>query len=335
VDGEWTNGKNIMAAIRTIKNQYRGINAHLHSYWQADSRWAGFHTVQIGDLYKTLSNALAPLGYDAEIEESLQIRRIDGSARHPRSDVLVFDPDPLRPRVRPPVSSPTVQRISALELLAEDTLSEKPYRAVVIYELTDSQAERGEPVAWIELLSPSNKMGDDADLYHAKRASILNAGLVFIEIDYLHETAPTFSALPRYRKNGTSSLPFEPHAYRIVVIDPRPYLAKGWAEIYPMNVDDPFPLVDIPLNGNDALRFDFALPYQKSFEEGSYGKRIDYSSLPHNFDRYSAADQTRIARRMVTVLSANDAEREQPPLVVDESLSLEEALEKIQTFSGA
>ncbi len=32
-----------MPPIRTVKNQYRGVNAHLHSRLQHDAGWEPFH----------------------------------------------------------------------------------------------------------------------------------------------------------------------------------------------------------------------------------------------------------------------------------------------------
>jgi len=33
----------VMKAVRSIKNQYIGINAHLHSLWQSEGGWDEFH----------------------------------------------------------------------------------------------------------------------------------------------------------------------------------------------------------------------------------------------------------------------------------------------------
>lgn len=43
-----------MEEVRSIKNQYLGINAHLHSLWQAEGDWDEFHASHI--IY--LANAL-------------------------------------------------------------------------------------------------------------------------------------------------------------------------------------------------------------------------------------------------------------------------------------
>jgi hypothetical protein len=65
-----------MTPVRAVKNQYQGINAHLHSYWQVEGGWDGFHANHIADLMRLMSAQLLPLGYTADIQQSLQIRRL-------------------------------------------------------------------------------------------------------------------------------------------------------------------------------------------------------------------------------------------------------------------
>src|SRR5215207_3466591 len=85
-----------MEPVKSIRNQYLGINAHLHSQWQAEGRWSGFHTLQIGDLLRLLKAKLRPLGYTADIEESLQIRRLGDTTGYLRADIAVYDLNPQR-----------------------------------------------------------------------------------------------------------------------------------------------------------------------------------------------------------------------------------------------
>src|SRR5690349_21640022 len=89
-------GDGIMKPVRSVKNQYLGINAHLHSYWQAKGGWDGFHTMHIGDLTRILKGHLLPIGYTASIQKGLQIRHMDEAIGTPESDVMIYDKDPLR-----------------------------------------------------------------------------------------------------------------------------------------------------------------------------------------------------------------------------------------------
>jgi hypothetical protein len=327
-----------MSPIHSIKNQYRGVNAHLHSYWQAMGGWSRFHNPHLSHLTSVLKSVLLPMGYTAELEPSLQIRRIDfAEVSDPQSDVTIYDVDSARSqqlRGVPVISSASELVMPVLEALRSDTVSEKEYDATAIYEFRPGKLDRGEPVAWIELLSPSNKPGgQDVWEYITKRDKLIEAGLVFVEMDYLHESAPTLRRVPNYRATRRRVADEDSHPYRIAVIDPRPDLKAGLARIVEFDVDTPIPTVNIPLNA-DVLQFDFGVPYRKTFEEMFYGAElVDYIQLPMNFDRYSRADQTRIARRMLAVLEAkrDGIDLEMGPFPVKE-VTLEEALQQIEVL---
>jgi hypothetical protein len=310
-------------AVRSIINQYRGVNAHLHSLWQAEGGWNNFHNVHIADLAKLLRATLLPLGYTARIEESLQIRRVGDDLRQPRADILVSAVAPKSPFIS---ANPSPDMLTVGEMLADAEDFEKPYRALAIYTRA---SDADEPVAWIELLLPSNK-GDhsDAVLYTAKRRLLLDSGLVFVEIDYLHATPPTFPNWPDY-----SAAPPMPgsHPYRIVILNPSPDVQHGPAQPIEFHVDAPIPTVTIPLRGDDRATVDFSAAYRKTFEEMLYGPElVDYAQLPVDFERYSADDQARIARRMLAVLeaAAKGLDLEAGPFTLPE-LDLDAALARI------
>ncbi|MEM7132000.1 MAG: DUF4058 family protein [Chloroflexota bacterium] len=313
-----------MAPIRSRINQYLGINAHLHSYWQLEGGWAGFHTNHIADLMRVLRAELLPMGYTAELEPSLQIRRLDNNIEEPESDVTIYDLDPNRgstPSLYPEPAG-AVLVLPAPDVLMKPALSEKEYSAVVIYELAQSQRSDKAPVVWIELLSPSNKgESQDGETYRQKRSKIVQSGLVFVEIDYRHESAPTFHGIADYRSRQRRISEPGSHPYRIAIIDPRPIFEEGRAYISEFDVDQPIPQMTLPLNGGDTLDFDFGIPYHKTFIETLYGlELVDYSQLPIRFERHSAAAQASIATRMVAILDAvqQDIELETGPFPIRE-----------------
>jgi hypothetical protein len=80
-----------MPAIGSIKNQYLGINTLLHSRLQTESGWDSFHTIHISHLTTALQIQLAPMEYEADIEQLLQIRRLLEPIRYPKSDVMSYD----------------------------------------------------------------------------------------------------------------------------------------------------------------------------------------------------------------------------------------------------
>lgn len=81
-------------AVQSVKNQYPGVNTHLHSLWQGIGRWNRFHNVYLTKLMQSLKLVLRPMGYTADIEESLQIRRLsdtDEDTEHPYFAVVIYE----------------------------------------------------------------------------------------------------------------------------------------------------------------------------------------------------------------------------------------------------
>ncbi len=329
-----------MKPIRSTHNQYHGINAHLHSLWQAAGGWAAFHTSHINDLMRAMRPLLLKMGYDAALESSLQIRRLetDQLIGMPASDILIYRSSSEQKRPNEALQTAVAEKIMPIrQTLFHPPLSAKEYHAIQIYHYDASQHQRGDPVAWIELLSPSNKSGgQDAKEYKTKRLALLDTGLVFVELDYLHESAPTLYNIPAYRRRGQAPNP-NAHAYRVIVLDPHPTTADGTTHLYEFDVDVAIPNVTIPLAGDDKFVFDFDTPYQKTLVETLYAQQdVNYAEFPRRFKRYNVSDQTRIARRMVAVLEAAQAgsDLESGNLPVKD-IALDDALATIETLKAA
>jgi hypothetical protein len=326
-----------MQPVRSLKNQYRGINAHLMKFLYVGQDWGGFHNVHITDLAKSLQRELRTLGYEAGAEQGLQIRHYgdDGGTSRVQADVAVYDPDPIRAAQPPAVRTTALAHelvLPAPELLGTET-DQPNYAAVAIYEVLPDRKERGDLVAWIELLSPSNKPGSSGfEHYREKRAKLLQGGIVFVELDYLHELPATFEHLRKIAKQDRAVA----FPYHITVIDPRPQWREGIAHVWQFRVDEPIPLVQIPLSGADVLRFDFNAPYQRSFEEMFYGDKVDYAELPRDFAQHTPFDQARIVARMIAVLEAHARgdDLEAPPLTPLETPPLNEALARLNALRG-
>jgi hypothetical protein len=265
--------------------------------------------VYIIDLMRVMQPALLAMGYRAEVEESLQVRRLDLGDRRdgtPESDITIYDLQPGRAKMpAAPIAGPGLLLLPTPDALEVAPLSETPYRAIAIYALTPKAGIEGRPVAWIELLSPSNKgRSEGAEIYQTKRLKLLRGGLVFVEVDYLHETPPALGGVRNYASLVERGHP-DAHPYRIAVIDPRPNFDDSVAVIAQFNVDEPIPTLTIPLSGDDALNCDFGAAYDRTYRDSLYGPSyVDYAEFPARFERYSPADQARIARRMLAVLRA-------------------------------
>jgi hypothetical protein len=331
-----------MPPVRSVKNQYPGINAHLNSWLQAKAGWNSFHTNHIADLTRLMRAQLLPIGYDADTEQSLQIRRFGDEERTPQSDITIYNTqtDPRRSQLSPPAQIGNAGElvISMPELVRHDETELAYYWSVAIYETP----EQGEPVAWVELLSPSNKPGGrDHESYRQKRLNVLQSGIVFVEIDYLHLQPPTFESLDSYVPRRRSQSPDGgAYPYRISVIDPRPVFFEGQGHFWQFRIDQPIPTVKIPLSGSDSFDFDFGAAYRKTFEEMLYGQQVDYLKLPESFERYSSNDQAQIVARMLAVIDAatKGADLEKTSLIV-EPITLETGLARLeqlqQTHAGA
>jgi hypothetical protein len=271
-------------AVQSLKNVYRGINAHLNSLLQtpgteaSPALWHTFHTSHIGHITDFL-NDLLPGNYIAFSEQSLQIRTenletVTYLEREP--DVAIYGRSSETQMLTGTATAPV--RLALKETL---DINEHYIKATVIREVEEHNV-LSRIAARLELLSPSNKPGYSGyDGYRKGRNEALFSSVPLIELDYLHETLLPYNA-PRSQ------------AYDILVSDPRPSVEAGSAESYPFDVDAPFPIIDIPLLGDDVLTFDFGAVYQFTFERGKWGTFIDYASPPPRFGTYSPADQARI-----------------------------------------
>jgi hypothetical protein len=282
---------------RTLKNPYRGINAHLHSIAQnpghSPTIWTSLHASYIAYIIQTL-NAQLPLNYVARAEQSLQIwtENIDTGEerkRQPRPDVGIFRSGETEIPIHPlsqGSSAGAIHLIPIRALLMEDEIT---ISSVVIYKPEDIQY-MGEPITRIELLSESNKIGGTGyKAYLHNRAVALVSGTSLIELDYLHQTPSALPNVPIYPDEPDS------HAYTLTVIDRREDENPDQnARVHGIDVDMPLPTVAIPLAGSDSLLFDFEAVYQRTFEGDRWGTSINYEVPPINIESYSAADQARI-----------------------------------------
>lgn len=243
--------------LRSTKNEYAGVNAHLHSNLQNRAGgWIGFHNIYIdavGQALQTRLDKVFPGRYLVDPTKSVQVTEIDDT-----------------------------------ELLT----------ALAVASITDD-SELGETVTWLEVLSPTNKIGLELLRYRQKRAETITQQISLIEFDYLHETPSVIGGVPRY-PNHTASFP-----YSIAVTDQRPMAQQGKTFIYGFHVDEAIPEIYIPLKDEEFIRFDPNPSYDAAFERfPALSYRLDYAQVPVRFDTYSQDDQDRIAECMRKVTAA-------------------------------
>jgi hypothetical protein len=306
--------------IRSRQNQYRGINAHLHSVLQADAGWDSFHTNHIVDLGRAINSQL-PSGYLVDVERSLQIREFnpdtgERSFRQRKPDLTIYDVQSTSRTITTPKSGGAVATLIQPLVETMSITDEAFYSSVVIYEQQDDRSF-GKPITRIEVLSPTNKAsGHGYFQYVDKRQAALKSGLRLVEIDYLHESPSPIGGIPVY-PHERASFP-----YTITVSNPTPSIREGLSETYEFAVDENVPTIPIPLAHNEILLVDFDAVYTQTFSSlSAYSYLVDYEQAPVNFERYSPSDQERIKRRMEAVRLAheqgNNLEEGPFPLPID------------------
>lgn len=289
-------------AIQSDKNLYPGINAHLNSVLQNErGAWRPFHSSHITDLTRALDEIL-PEGYLALNEQSLQISElIPPVGLSPRNKDIIPDVTVFRTRssLRPEASAvalsatPPSRTVSIEEwLTAEDFL-----QGVMIYQATEGNL-LGRPITRIELLSPANKPGGSHNVhYTAKRSETLRSGLRLVEIDYLHQTPPIMLNLPSYSDQEEGASP-----YYVLVSDPRPTFEQGKTDVYEFGVDDPLPVIPVPLAGEDTVLLNLGEVYNRTFAGSRFFHMVvNYETDPPHFDRYTPADRALIRARLAVV----------------------------------
>ena len=289
------------------RNPYQGINAHLNSELQTPgsrqagrSSWLSFHADHTTYITQFL-NAKLPAKYIARTEESLQIKVQDDLFSPPRvsspePDITIFQRSSTQASriAGGTAASPVALAIDETLDLTEDFL-----RGVVICEVSPDD-RCGRVVTLIELLSPTNKPGHAGyDAYRRNRNTALYRHVPLVEVDYLHELPPPVLNYPIYPSDPKS------RPYNILVSDPRPSVKEGQA--YGFHVDQSFPLVKIPLAGDETLDFDFGAVYQHTFTRGRWGYNLDYTAPPPRFETYHPADRTHIQAVMNRVKSAQES----------------------------
>ena len=276
-------------AMKSLKNQYRGINAHLHSICQnpgdSPTIWTSFHVSYISCLSDALNSQL-PLDYVARLTPSLQLWIENKENEYQQSGAAQYH-SKFSYRQSAAIADPSVRVISLEDLLVEESFE---MTSVVIYH-AEEHTVLGRPVTRIELLSTGNKAGKPGNVaYLHNRMMALQSGTSLIELDYLHQTPSPLPKMPAYPRANDS------HAYTIAITDERDgQNLNNVMLVYVRDVDIPLPeKVSIPLAGAESITFDFDRVYQYTFETGRWGSHIDYELPPRNVETYSPDDQERI-----------------------------------------
>lgn len=234
-------------------------------YLEDPALWPNIHGRLIVAIADALSSQILPK-YQPIIEESAYRIRGNSSVMVGIPDVAVQKTDripdnpsevdgtaALAPPV--PVTAPVGLRLPMPQTVRQRRL-----------EIRNSSNQ--EVVTVIEVLSPVNKRpGEGRQQYERKRERLLESDANLVEIDLLHKGEP----MPVTEQQGNSH-------YRILV---SPVSQRPQALLYPFNLPQPLPRIEIPLREGDPLPIlDFQQLLQEIYQRSGYKYSIDYSQSP-------------------------------------------------------
>ena len=245
------------------QNPFPGMNPYL----ERPGLWPDVHTSIIVGLRDFLGPRLRP-DYGVRIQQ-----RVSLIPRSPKSLIPTVDGDSFayltlwcwRVKTAPPLSeiemtepkpgaSAVAVQLPAVELM--------PQRYLEVLRVDGLEV-----VAVIELLSPSNKSGDDRKDYLAKRAEVKSSSAHLVEIDLLRAgpPMPVIGDVPQ-------------GCYRVIVANAR---LRPQADLYAFGMREPVPDFVLPLGkGSEGVQIDLNQVLSAIYAHGTYEMFIDYRQDP-------------------------------------------------------
>lgn len=235
---------------------FPGMNPFLESYV-----WPGFHS-SLAQAVKHQLNKILPLDLVAEIAVSfygtdIQLDRVP----HVKPDTYIqkgMDTGSLEEPVSPYGSTLTPATL-------EDAISprSKPREKHFAVKITKPNGELGgELIAAVEILSPTNKKGEDLSIYRRKRTEYYYAGVHLLEIDLLRG-----GKRPVYKKQWPK------FSYSIQLVDALKHKLRFWG----LNLQDTLPVISLPLRAkDDPVMLNLQKAIRWVFESSRYEQSLEY-----------------------------------------------------------
>lgn len=231
----------------------------MNPYLEDTEIWPGFHHSLASEIMAYLNRKVGPKYY-ADVE----IRTASASLNISQEHVMFPDVGVFNPSSEMPMKESVAVAIPGAPLERAVITDPVKSRAVKIY-VTKTHLL----VTSIEILSPVNKRpGPGLQAYQEKRYELLNGAVHFVELDLLRRGV---------RPGGEVYEPPLDTDY-VLVVNRQRHKGLRISEIWPLALNEPFPLLpvpllapdpDVPLDLNDIL---------KTIEErAGYTWRIDYS----------------------------------------------------------
>lgn len=226
-------------------------------YLEHNHFWRGFHQHLAEFIYDFLNQTLSARYYaDVEIRSVQEDIGISTTNVYP--DVSIWENQPPSSYHTATVATPAAPIKREVVIPGESKL-----RSVKIFAVENHRL-----VTSIEILSPINKREPQLRKYRRKRSNILQAAVHLVEIDLL-----------RGGVRPGVELHTPPLQTDYVLLVNR--VSSGFtreSEIWPIALNEPLPLLPIPLLPPDAdIILDGGAALQKIYERSRYALRIDYS----------------------------------------------------------
>lgn len=228
-------------------------------YLEAVDLWPDVHSTLIPLIRESLTPHL-PEGYVAKIDQYVWLQDVDEErTRSGKPDVLLSNG-------RRSGGGASTVSVAASPGIAVTMPAKRKRRGSRFVSIEDSR--RNKVVTVIELLSPSNKEGDDREVYLDRRMQYLSVGSNLVEIDLL-----------RGGERIPMGKPYQPAAdYLIFVCRGEDYPA---ARIWPFTVRDQIPIVPVPLKKvHDSIPLDLRSCLDHAYDGANYASQVDYSEPP-------------------------------------------------------
>jgi hypothetical protein len=254
----------ISKSVTAMPSPFPGMNPYL----EHPDRWSTVHNRCIVAIADFLTPLLIPR-YQVDIEKRIYQVTDSNLQLIGRSDITVQAPkQPIIPTSLANPSISTLQPIR-IQLPIDDEVREA---YLEIKEVTT-----GRVVTMIEVLSPTDKQGQERQKHEEKRRQVLSSRTHLIEIDLLRSGA----AWPIISDESSSD-------YRVLVsrATDRPI-----ADLYPFNLQDLMPQIPVPLQFGDLEPLlDLKELIEAIYDRSGYSHFIDYNLNP-SAPKLSSTDQ--------------------------------------------
>jgi len=226
-------------------------------YLEQNTFWRGFHHLLADEIVVQL-NQLMSERYYADLEVHTVMEEIGISTTHGYPDVGVVERQPQAAPYGTALAAPAAPLKREVIIPGESKLRSVRILTVENHRLVTS----------IEILSPINKREPQLRKYRRKRSNIIQAAVHLVEIDLLRGGT---------RPGVELHEPSLDTDYVLLVNRVSSGFTRA-SEIWPVALNEPLPLLPIPLLPPDAdVILNLGTALVKIYERSRYALRIDYS----------------------------------------------------------